>query len=105
VVLTLWARQTNGQSTKNVELEAGANYRALTNFPSWKGAYLRAIWKPEARNTLYFELLRQSEFGDSWYLRFRRTVRTSSTMTGTPSRPSGLPAAASFFLRCVWTAR
>jgi YaiO family outer membrane protein len=55
---------TQAQSNKNTEIEAGANYRRLTNgFPPWAGAYLRLITKAGGRDTLYFEVLRQREFG------------------------------------------
>jgi YaiO family outer membrane protein len=54
------------QSPSNVEIEAGANYRNLTaGYPNWAGAYLRAIAKAGSRDTAYFEVLRQREFGDT----------------------------------------
>jgi YaiO family outer membrane protein len=38
----------------------------LTNgFPPWAGAYLRLITKAGGRDTLYLEVLRQREFGDT----------------------------------------
>lgn len=58
--------QARAQATKKVEIEAGANYRALTNnYPPWRGLYLRSILQPESRDTVYLEALRQSEFGDT----------------------------------------
>jgi len=58
--------QAQAQSTRNFELEAGANYRHLTNgYPPWVGGYLRLIAKAGGRDTLYFEVLRQREFDDT----------------------------------------
>ena len=54
------------QSKNNTEVEAGMNYRHLTNsFPAWTGAYLRLITKAGDRDTWYFEGLRQREFNDT----------------------------------------
>jgi YaiO family outer membrane protein len=65
VVACLGIPYIQAQSPNNVELETGANYRNLTNgFPPWAGAYVRVIAKAGSRDTAYFEVLRQREFGD-----------------------------------------
>jgi len=52
--------------SNNTEVEAGVNYRHLTNsFPPWVGSYLRMILKTGDRDTWYFEGLRQREFNDT----------------------------------------
>jgi YaiO family outer membrane protein len=64
VFLNSWS--ASAQTDKTFELEAGGNYRHLTDgYSPWLGAYLRVLAKPGNRNNLYFEVLRQREFDDT----------------------------------------